>query len=55
MRLGALFDKPPSCIRAVLLPRGGILPVALGLCFSAGSESLLHSVLKCSMKTIVLA
>ena len=28
MRFGSAFDKPHSCIRAVLLPRGGIPPVA---------------------------
>ena len=26
--IGRVFDKPHSCIRAVLLPRGGIPPVA---------------------------
>ncbi|MBV9886455.1 MAG: helix-turn-helix domain-containing protein [Acidobacteria bacterium] len=26
--LGRVFDKPHSCIRAVLLPRGGIPPIA---------------------------
>jgi hypothetical protein len=26
--MGRAFDKPHSCIRAVLLPRGGIPPVA---------------------------
>src|ERR1700746_3589723 len=26
--IGRAFDKPPSCIRSVLLPRGGIPPAA---------------------------
>jgi hypothetical protein len=26
--IGRAFDKPHSCIRAVLLPRGGIPPIA---------------------------
>jgi hypothetical protein len=26
--IGRAFDKPHSCIRSVLLPRGGIAPIA---------------------------
>ena len=39
--IGRAFDKPHSCIRSVLLPRGGIPPVGCSSPFAAGAHAKL--------------